>query len=100
MKRTTFRVYSDPNCAWIKVPKLILDVYLGHRWRRHFTSFSREKGDFVYLEKGCDTANFDRLIKEAGIQPIYKEGSTCTTRFSRVRTYPPLGCFTPSPSRR
>lgn len=96
MKRTTFRVYSDPGHAWVKVPKLILDVYLGPDWRRHFTCFSYEYRQHVYLEEDLDAATFDKRIRAAGIEPIYKEGSTCAKRYSRVRTYPSLSPLTPS----
>lgn len=90
MKRTTFYIYSDPGHSWVKVPKLILDVYLGANWRKLFTPFSYERGQHVYLEEDCDARTFDRRIRDAGITPIYKEGSCASTRLSRIRNYQPI----------
>jgi len=90
MKRTTFLVYSDPGHSWVKVPKLLLEVYLGAHWRKHFTAFSYERGQHVYLEEDCDALTFDRRIRDAGIAPVYKSGSTAYTRLSRIRNYAPL----------
>jgi hypothetical protein len=90
MKRATFYTYSDPGHSWVRVPKLILDVYLGEHWRKHFTPFSYEYRQYVYLEEDLDWANFDRRIRDAGIAPVYKQGSCAATRPSRIRNYPPL----------
>lgn len=90
MKRITFYVYSDPGHSWVKVPKLLLDVYLGAHWRKHFTCFSYEHREHVYLEEDCDFPNFDRRIRDSGIAPVYTTGSCATTRPSRIRSYAQL----------
>lgn len=90
MKRRTFYVYSDPGHSWVKVPKSFLEVHLGEHWRKVFTSFSYERGDYVYLEEDCDAYTFSKRIRDAGIEPIYKEGSSCSSKYSRIRNYQPL----------
>lgn len=90
MKRRTFYVYSDPGHSWVKVPKSFLEVHLGTHWRKVFTSFSYERGDYVYLEEDCDAFTFSKRIRDAGIEPIYKEGSSCSSKYSRIRNYQPL----------
>jgi hypothetical protein len=90
VKHTTFLVYSDPGHSWVKVPKHLLEAHLGAHWRKHFTSFSYERGLYVYLEEDQDALTFDRRIRDAGIAPVYKSGSCAGTRYSRIRNYLPL----------
>jgi hypothetical protein len=90
MKTRTFPVYSDPGHAWVKVAKAFLASQFGPHWRKHFTSFSYERGDYVYLEEDCDASTFNKLLRSNGVTPVYKEGSTCGQRYSRIRNYQPL----------
>ena len=89
MKTRTFLVYSDPGHAWVKVPKAFLHRLLGLYWRMHFTPFSYERGDYAYLEEDCDASRLVKLCRDNGITPVFKEGSTCANRQSRIRSYAP-----------
>lgn len=87
MKTRTFLVYADPGHAWVKVSKAFLARIIGPHWRSVFTPFSYERGAFVYLEEDCDAGRFANWCKANGITPVFKEGSTCATRYSRIRGY-------------
>lgn len=86
MKSRTFRVYSDPGHAWVKVPKAFLSQIIGTNWRSVFTSFSYERGEYVYLEEDEDAARFISRCHAAGIEPVLKDAST-GTKYSRIRNY-------------
>ena len=85
-----FPVIADPGHSWAKVPMTFLARLLGAGWRSRFTSFSYEKGGFVYLEEDEDVARLIHACRATGIEPIFKLKSSCNTRYSRVRTYQPL----------
>jgi hypothetical protein len=87
MKTRTFLVYSDPGHAWVKVPKPFLARILGSTWRQAFTSCSYERGVHAYLEEDEDAARLITHCRAAGIEPVFKEGSTCAKRYSRIRNY-------------
>ena len=87
MKTRTFPVFADPGHAWVKVKKAFLEQLLGPHWRKHFTCFSYERGEHVYLEEDCDASTFDKLLRANGITPVYKSGSNAGTRYSRIRNY-------------
>lgn len=89
MKSRTFPVYSDPGHAWTKVPKAFLTQIIGANWRSVFSSFSYERGEYVYLEEDEDTAHFINRCRAAGIEPVLKNSST-GTKYSRIRNYRPL----------
>ena len=89
MKSRTFPVYSDPGHAWVKVPKAFLRTIIGHDWRKVFTPFSYERGDFTYLEEDEDALRFTNWCKASGYEPVFKEGS-CAQNRSRIRSYSPL----------
>lgn len=91
MKTRTFRVYSDPGHAWVKVAKPFLVQIIGHNWRQIFTCFSYERGQYVYLEEDEDARRFMDLSCAAGIKPLLKPASTgVANRYSRIRNYAPL----------
>lgn len=87
MKTRTFPVYSDPGHAWVKVSKAFLARIIGPQWRSVFTPFSYERGDYVYLEEDVDAGRLVHWCKSNGITPVFKEGSTCAARYSRIRGY-------------
>jgi hypothetical protein len=90
MKTRTFPVYSDPGHAWVKVPIAFLTEVVGLQWRKHFTCFSYERGAYVYLEEDQDAPRFVKQCRAAGIEPVFKEGSSCASRYSRIRNYAQL----------
>jgi hypothetical protein len=91
MTSRTFRVYSDPGHAWIKVSKAFLERIIGKDWRKVFTPFSYERGDYVYLEEDEDASRFVNWCRANSIEPIFKDASTgAATKRSRIRTYAPL----------
>jgi hypothetical protein len=88
MKKRTFAVYADPAHAWIKVPKAFLVRIIGSDWRRHFTCFSYERGDSVYLEEDQDATTLIIACRCAGVDPVWRH--SCSNRPSRIRSYAPL----------
>jgi len=91
MATRTFPVYSDPGHAWIRVPIDYLVRIIGPNWRKAFTSFSYERGSYVYLEEDEDARRFIELSCVAGIKPLLKPASTgAATKRSRIRNYAPL----------
>jgi hypothetical protein len=90
MKTRTFPVYSDPGHAWVKVHIPFLVRIIGPGWRKHFTSFSYQRGAYVYLEEDQDARTLIDWCRAAGITPVFKEGSSCSTRYSRIRNYAQL----------
>ena len=89
MKTLTFEVYSDPGHAWIKVSKKHLTKFFGHAWRKSFTCFSYERGEFTYLEEDCDAASFINKLNESGIKLVLRERGQAKW-YSRIRNYSPL----------
>lgn len=91
MKTRTFPVYSDPGHAWVKVHIPFLVRIIGPGWRKHFTSFSYQRGAYVYLEEDQDARTLIDWCRSTGIEPAFRH---CyyrrTNRPSRIRTYAPL----------
>ena len=87
MKTRTFRLYSDPGHAWVRVPIPFLVRLIGNHWRSVFTPFSYERGDYVYLEEDEDAARFIHWCRANAIEPIFKPASTGIATRSRIRTY-------------
>ncbi len=88
MKTRTFQVLSDPCHSWVKVSKPFIKSLFGTYWRKSFSCFSYERGDFVYLEEDHDAITLVHKLKEQCIKPIWKE--TGSNQLSRVRSYQPL----------
>ena len=71
--------------------KAFLIKIIGDDWRKVFTPFSYERGDFVYLEEDEDAARFVNWCRASGIEPVIKPASTgVATRYSRIRNYQSL----------
>lgn len=87
MKQRVFRYYTDPGHGWTRVSKEFLKKLLGSDWRLAFTHFSYERSDYVYLEEDEDTSRLVTHCRKAGIEPIFKPGSNCGNRLSRIRNY-------------
>ena len=89
MKTLTFNVYNDPGHGWIKVSKKTLVKFFGEHWRKSFTPFSYERGEYTYLEEDQDAATFIQRLKDNQIQPVWRHYYN-KTRYSRIRNYSPL----------
>ena len=85
MKTLCFNVYSDPGHAWIKVNKRTLVTLFGVYWRKSFTCFSYERGDYIYLEEDQDAATLIQRLKDNHIQPVWRQHHT--DKRSRIRNY-------------
>ena len=72
MKTLTFNVYNDPGHGWIKVSKKTLVKFFGEHWRKSFTPFSYERGEYTYLEEDQDAATFIQRLKDNQIQPVWR----------------------------
>jgi hypothetical protein len=63
MKKVTLTFYSDPYSGWLKTPVEFLRILgIAHK----ITSFSYQKGDFVYLDEETDMARFIGAAEAAG----------------------------------
>ena len=89
MKTLTFKVWHDPGHAWIKCSKKRLVRFFGEHWRKEFTPYSFEKGDYVYLEEDDDASTLIKRLKENGITPVW-DSHYNQTKYSKIRNYPRL----------
>ena len=97
-KTLTFDVYNDPGHSWIKVHASFLEKIIGHHWRQNFTSFSYEKGRWLYLEEDVDALLFVNCCRAIGIEPRWREHHT--NKRSRIRSYAVLSPLTKAPAPR
>lgn len=81
-----FDVLSDPTHAWVKVHKRHLTYFFGEHWRKYFTCFSYERGDYVYLDRDKDTVTLIQGMREQGFKAEFKEPKH-SPRASRVLSY-------------
>lgn len=81
-KKFTVVVYSDPGHAWAKVKRNVLKN-LGIA--DQVSSYSYQRGDYVYLEEDCDFSLLVNALRKHGttIRCIEKN----TNKLSRVRSY-------------
>ena len=77
-----FNSYSDPGHGWTRVPRKLLDK-LGIEDK--ITPYSRQRGDYAYLEEDCDLALFCSTLRARGIEPEFRHYST--DRTSKIRSY-------------
>lgn len=75
-------IYADPGHAWCKVPRKLL-VKLGIEG--DITSFSYQRGDFVYLEEDCDLPLLISTLRVKGKTVEFKEFHT--NKSSKIRSY-------------
>jgi hypothetical protein len=77
-------VYSDPGHAWLKVRKSQANkasVYMGEK----ISSFSYQRGEFVFLEEDCDLGIYVRYLE--AIKRPYKFVEHHTDKSSKIRGY-------------
>ena len=74
--------HADPGHGWLKVPRRTLtDLGIADK----ITSYSYQRGQWVYLEEDCDYSTFIRAAREAGIEVSMIPHSTDNR--SRIRSY-------------
>lgn len=76
---------SDPGHGWLKVKRSELNI-LGID--QQITSYSYQRGEWVYLEEDCDASLFERAKKERSQIVRYRERNAAY-RASRIRNYDP-----------
>ena len=82
-KKRVFHFYCDPAHSWMKVPRKLL-AELGVEAK--ISTYSYQKGNFVYLEEDCDAGIVLDCLKAKGVIPVLK--SSHTNKSSRIRSYP------------
>lgn len=75
-------IYSDPGHAWCKVPRSLLVKY---NIEGDITSFSYQRGDYVYLEEDCDLGTLIQTLNAWGVTVQFKEFHT--NKQSKIRSY-------------
>ena len=76
---STYVFYNDPGHAWLKVPRSEL---LASGVASKISTYSYQKGDYVYLEEDCDAGCFLSTLQTP---PIIKD--SYTDNRSRIRNY-------------
>lgn len=84
MKEKTFTIicYSDPGHSWGKVKRSVLHN-LGIA--NNITSYSYQRGEYVYLEEDCDLSTLCMALNQRNTRIKFVEKST--NRDSRIRSY-------------
>lgn len=75
-------IYADPGHAWCKVPRSLL-VKLGIDG--DITTFSYQRGEYVYLEEDCDLPLLITTLRAWGKSVEFKE--LHTNKQSKIRSY-------------
>lgn len=81
-KTFTIIVYSDPGHAWGKVKRSVLHN-LGIA--NNITSYSYQRGEYVYLEEDCDLSTLCMALHQRNTRIKFVEKHT--DRESRIRSY-------------
>lgn len=77
-----FNVYSDPGHAWCKVHRSLIEN-LGIAGK--ITSYSYQRGEYVYLEEDCDLSTFATALRATGRTIQFREFNT--DKQSKIRSY-------------
>ena len=84
-QKRTFTFFNDPGHGWMKVPrKLLVDLGVESK----ISTYSYQKGDFVYLEEDSDAEIVLEILIEQGVTPVIK--SKHTNRQSRIEVTTPI----------
>lgn len=81
-KTFTVTVYSDPGHAWAKVKRIVLHN-LGIA--NDISSYSYQRGEYVYLEEDCDLTTLCMALNQRNTRVKFVEKRT--DRDSRIRSY-------------
>jgi len=87
VRTLSFDVYCDPGHGWIKVRRATAQRLMGSDFVR-LSSFSYQRGDWLFLEEDCDAALFIACLKAQGIIPVWREHHA--NKQSRIRNYESL----------
>ena len=82
MKTKIIYAFSDGGHGWAKVKRSEL---IKLNIEQKITSFSYQKGEFVYLEEDCDLNTYVIALNSLGIKPEFKTKNT--NRRSKIRSY-------------
>jgi hypothetical protein len=74
--------HVDPGHAWGRVPRTKL-VELGVE--NEISSYSYQRGPYVYLEEDCDLPHFVRALTATGVTPVFRLRNARVR--SRIRQY-------------
>lgn len=81
-KKFSITVYSDPSHAYGKVKR---EVLKNLRLDKYISSYSFQRGDYVYLEEDRDLAMLCQALYDNNTRVVFNEKTT--NKPSRVRTY-------------
>lgn len=82
MKTLSIPFHVDPGHGWAKVPrKLLAELNI----EQTITSYSYQRGEFVYLEEDCDMAKLYDALRAKGIEPQWRYRHA--DQRSRIRSY-------------
>ena len=73
--------FSDSGHGWLKAPRALLDQL---NLIDQITSFSFQRGEFVYLEEDQDAETLLKALKDNGHEPLIK---TKNSDRSKIRSY-------------
>ena len=76
-----FTFYSDAGHGWLKVKRSVLNEY---NVASEISTYSYQKGDYVYLEEDCDAGKLLNAVKAAGVEV---EISEVNSERSQIRNY-------------
>lgn len=78
-------MFEDPGHGWCRVRRA---EKLFQKVAKDITSFSYQRGDYVYLEEDCDLGLYYKACVEAGyeIEWVY---NVARERMSKIRNYQP-----------
>ena len=81
-KKFSITVYSDPSHSYGKVKR---EVLKNLRLDKYISSYSFQRGDYVYLEEDRDLAMLCQALHANNTRVVFNEKTT--DKPSRVRTY-------------
>ena len=87
MTDKTFIFFSDIGHGWLKVPRSLLNK-LGIE--NKISTYSYQKGDYVYLEEDADATTFIKEYKKQIGKEIQFKESVCNGE-SQIRNYQSYG---------
>ena len=86
-KKFTIIVYSDPSHSWGKVRR---EVLKNLKLERNVSSYSFQRGEYVYLEEDNDLSMLCQALYDNNTRVVFVEKHT--DKPSRVRTYDHYTC--------
>lgn len=84
MKTKTLYYFTDPGHGWVRVRR---NEKLFQTIADEVSSYSYQRGNYVYLEEDDDLGLYIKAIKAAGMEIKVEQYST--NRLSKIRNYAP-----------